>query len=136
MDPLRWLGPAAACVAVAHVGVLVIAGLILGMGRSPWNHSAVGLLTLAWTTPLMLAGAEVIRTYLARRLRGPAASEQATSAPEETPKLRERTRKDNEADEVCPQTGCAQGEMLLHRSVTRRRQRRHVTGAPRRRPLA
>ncbi|MGH8885898.1 MAG: signal peptidase I [Egibacteraceae bacterium] len=98
VDPLRWLAPAAvaawlvrghrrllladgtrwaptaACVGVAQVAVLVIAGLVFGMGRSPWSHSAVGLLTIAWTTPLMLVGAEVTRAYLARTLRGPAAT--------------------------------------------------------------
>lgn len=72
-DGARW-APIAACVAVAHIGVLVIAGLVFGMGRSPWNHSAVGLLTLAWTTPAMLIGAEVTRAFLARTLRGPAAT--------------------------------------------------------------
>ncbi len=98
VDPLRWLAPAAvaawlvrdrirllfaggagwaataACIGVAQVGVLVIAGLVFGMGRSPWSHSAVGLLTLAWTTPAMLAGAEITRTYLARALHGPAST--------------------------------------------------------------
>jgi signal peptidase len=98
LDPLRWLAPAAvaiwllrghrrllladgatwaptaACIAVAHIGVLVIAGLVVGMGRSPWNHSTVGLLTLAWTTSLTLVGIELTRAYLARTLRGPAAT--------------------------------------------------------------
>lgn len=37
------------------------------------------------------------------------AVEQPTGAPDEAPKPRERTRKGKEADEGCPQTGCAQG---------------------------
>jgi signal peptidase I len=98
IDPLRWLAPAAlaawfvrgnrrfllangvswaptaACIAITHVGVLVIAGLVFGMGHSPWNHSAVGLLTLAWITPALLVGTEITRTYLARTLRGHAAT--------------------------------------------------------------
>lgn len=60
-DGLTWMAPV---IAFFQVAVLMLAGLLQGFGRSPFDHSLAGMLGNLWYLSTLLIGMELSRAYL------------------------------------------------------------------------